>query len=450
MDWETGAGRMRPAFEDDAVFALLAEEERRQRDTLQMVAAASTAPWQVLWCNGSVLTNVTGEGYPGRRYHSGCGVFDRLEELACRRARDVFGASFANVQPHSGTNANLAALRALLPRGGKVLSMSLKAGGHLSHGARASVTSTLYGVHHYGVTRDGLIDLEEVRTLALGLRPDVVICGGSAYPRELDFAAFRKIADEAGAALLADVSHVAGLVAAGLHPSPVPYAHLVTTSTYKQLAGPRGGLVLGGTNVPDPGELERRVGAAVFPGVQGSPAPHSIAAKAWAFGHVATPDFHAMCRRIVTAARAVAEVFADHGYALVGSGTDTHMVLADLRGTGTTGWVAEKALESCGVLVNRNVVPEDTLQAAVAGGLRIGTNTLAARGGDAAHARRAAELIVGVLESVESHGPTSYTLPPAARALARRRVAEICGELEDVPAGPPSPTRTNVQEVMQP
>ncbi|MEU1849986.1 serine hydroxymethyltransferase [Streptomyces sp. NPDC019990] len=448
MDWETNTGRTGPAFDDDAVFELLAAEERRQRETLQMVAAASTAPWQVLWCNGSVLTNVTGEGYPGRRYHSGCEVFDRLEDLACRRARDVFGASFANVQPHSGTNANLAALRALLPRGGKVLSMSLKAGGHLSHGARASVTSTLYGVRHYGVTRDGLIDLEEVRTLALGHRPDVIICGGSAYPRELDFAAFRKIADEAGAALIADVSHIAGLVATGLHPSPVPYAHLVTTSTYKQLAGPRGGLVLGGTNVPDPEELEQRVRAAVFPGVQGTPAPHAIAAKAWAFGHVATPEFHDMCRRIVTAARAVAEVLAERGFALVGSGTDNHMVLADLRGTGTTGWVAEKALESCGVLVNRNVVPDDTLPVAVAGGLRIGTNTLAARGGDVGHARRAADLIVDVLGAVETHDHTSYTLPRAARALARRRVAEICDELRDIPARPPIPA-TNVQEAMQ-
>ncbi|MFJ5116004.1 serine hydroxymethyltransferase [Streptomyces sp. NPDC088551] len=433
MDSATDAERNGTAV-DDEVFTLLAAEERRQRETLQLVAAASTAPWQVRWCNGSVLTNVTGEGYPGRRYHSGCEFFDRIEELACRRAREVFGSPFANVQPHSGTNANLAALRALMPEGGTVLSMSLKAGGHLSHGARSSITSTLYGARHYGVTPDGLIDPDEVRALARRHRPAVIICGGSAYPREIDFAMFRKIADETGAALLADVSHISGLVAAGLHPSPVPYAHLVTSSTYKQLAGPRGGVVLGGTDVPDPAALERRVRAAVFPGVQGTPAPNAIAAKAWAFGYVATTEFHDVCRRILATARGIAAVLTERGFSLVSSGTDNHMVLVDLRGTGMTGWVAEKALESCGILVNRNAVPGDIRPAAVSGGLRIGTNALAARGGDAGLARRAAELVADVLRAVEVTGDTSYTLPDAARTEARRRMTEICGELDDLPA----------------
>lgn len=428
-------------FDDDALLDLLQRDAQRQNDTVALVASASAAPWQVLACNGSPLSNVTGEGYPGARFHSGCVDFDEVERLAVSRAREAFGASFANVQPHSGTNANLAALAALLPVGGRVLSMALDAGGHLSHGARVSVTSKYYSVTHYGVGDDGLIDYDEVESLAHQASPQVIICGGSSYPRTIDFARFRSIADSVGAFLLADISHVAGLVVAGLHPSPIPHAHLTTTSTYKQLAGPRGGLILGNSIDHDATSLERKTARAVFPGVQGTPMPHSIAAKAWALRYVTTEEFTDVCQRITTAAREVADVLSARGFRLVTGSTDNHMVVVDLTRQAPSGWVAERALESCGLLVNRNAIPADPRPPTITSGIRLGTNSLAARGGGAGHARRAATIIADVLDAVDVDGETSYHLDDHTFARARSAVLGLASDLS--PAAPTVPPQSD-------
>jgi glycine hydroxymethyltransferase len=423
-------------FADPQLLQLLERDRRRQNTTLAMVASSSVAPWQVLACNGSALSNVTGEGYPGARFHSGCEDFDDIERLAAARARDAFGASFANVQPHSGTNANLAALTALVPAGGRVLSMALDAGGHLSHGARASITSKHFEVHHYGLGADGLIDYDEVAQQAERSQPDLIICGGSSYPRTIDFRRFRAIADLVGARLLADISHVAGLVAAGLHPSPIPFAHLTTTSTYKQLAGPRGGLILGGRNVGDADQLERQVARAVFPGVQGTPMANSIAAKAWAMRYVTSEEFRLICTQIVVAARAIADQMSRRQFKVVTGGTDNHMVLIDLTDRGMSGWVAERALESCGLLVNRNMLWQDPLPPTVTSGIRLGTNSLAVRGGGAVEGRAAANIVADVLEAVEILGPKAYRLDAAAAHRASAAVRVMTSQLAEAASEP--------------
>ncbi|HET7463266.1 MAG TPA: serine hydroxymethyltransferase [Longimicrobium sp.] len=424
-----GVERLRAT--DPALYALLAREHRRQAETLTMVAASGIADPAVLACEGTALLNTTTEGYPGARYHAGCAVVDEVERLAVERACRAFAARYANVQPHSGTSANQLVMFSLLKPGDTVLGLELDAGGHLSHGARVSASGVYFNAVGYGVGRGGRIDLAQVRRLALEHRPRLVLAGASAYPRTLDFAAFRRVADECGAYLLADISHIAGLVAAGEHPSPIDHAHFTTTSTYKQLCGPRGGVVLMGRDhdAPAPdgrGTLSDLVQRAAFPFFQGTPSLGSIAAKASALERVASPGFRELARRIRASAAALAAALRARGYALVTGGTDNHMVLVDLTARGITGAVAEKALEECGIVVNRNRVPGDRTSARVTSGVRFGTNGLAMRGMGPAQMPACAALVDAVLCAVHPLGDREYTLDPGAADAVRARVAVLC------------------------
>lgn len=416
---------------DPVLYDLLAREHRRQAETLTMVAASSIADPAVLACEATALINTTTEGYPGARFHAGCGVVDEVERIAIDRARQVFGARYANVQPHSGTSANQIVMFSLLRAGDTVMGLDLDAGGHLSHGSRASVSGRYFHAVGYGVDGNGRIDMDEVRRLALEHRPRLLIAGASAYPRRIDFAAFRAIADEAGAWLLADISHIAGLVAAGEHPSPIDHAHFTTTSTYKQLCGPRGGLVLMGRDhdAPAPdgrGTLSSLVQRAAFPFFQGTPSLSSIAAKASALARVATPGFRDVARRIVAGAGALAHELRERGYTLVSGGTDNHIVLVDLAPRGLTGVVAERALEECGIVVNKNRIPGDQHSALVTSGVRFGTNGLAVRGMGPEQMPRCADLVHTVLSAVRPLDDCTYHLDPATVAQVRREVAAIC------------------------
>lgn len=390
------------SHEDADLYSLLTKEYRRQQDTLMMVAASSVALPSVLAASGTCLNNLTTEGYPGRRFYAGCEVADRIEELAIERARRVFGARYVNVQPHSGSSANLAVLTSIMAPGHTLLGLSLDCGGHLTHGSAASLSGRYFRSVGYHLTNDGRLDLDEVADLTRRHRPRVIICGASAYPRAIDFAAFRPIADSVGALLLADISHVAGLVAAGLHPNPIDAAHVVTTSTYKQLCGPRGGLIMSGHDSEGPapdgrGTLAAFLQRAVFPFLQGTPSLGAVAAKARALDAVAGADFQTLARRLRDDARAIADRFLNAGLHLVTGGTDTHMVLVDLRPMGLTGDVVEQALERCRIVVNRNRVPGDRTPIRVTGGIRIGTNTLAVRGMGPDAAQRSADLVLEVI-----------------------------------------------------
>ncbi|MEI5006968.1 serine hydroxymethyltransferase [Streptomyces sp. PmtA] len=412
---------------DAVLYDLLNEEAARQNNTLMMVAASSVADPSVLACGGSTLGNLTAEGYPGGRYHAGCSVADEIERLAIERARAAFSAQDAVVQPHSGSSANLAVLTALLAPGDTLLGLDLDCGGHLTHGSPASVSGRYYRAVGYRLTPEGLLDYDRIRDLALAHRPKLIVCGASAYPRTIDFARFREIADETNAYLLADISHIAGLVAAGLHPSPIDHAHITTTSTYKQLYGPRGGLILLGRDArssgPERGTLASTMRRAVFPFTQGTPDLASVAAKARALGFVAGPGFAELAKRLADGAQAIAERLSERGMRLVTGGTDTHMVLIDLRPAGLTGDIAEEALESCGVIVNRNRVPGDTTPVRTTGGLRLGSNTLAARGMDRNAAAECADLVADVLDALRAG---SGVLPAEVRATARARVDALC------------------------
>ena len=411
---------------DPELAALLDLERARQRDTLNLVAAAGFMHRTALACAGSELGNVSGEGYPGAQFHAGCAVADQVEELAVRRAKAAFRAQYANVQPHSGTSANIAVLAALLGRGGTLLAMDLRAGGHLSHGASASITGKHYRAHGYGVDRDGLIDLDEVAEKARRHRPRLIICGASAYPRRINFAGFRAVANSVGAYLLADVSHIAGLIVAGQHPNPIDHAHVTTCSTYKQLGGPRGGLILMGreAHAPAPsGEpLSGAIQRAVFPQCQGTPNFAAIAAKAAALRHARSPAFAALAEATVANARVLAQALARRGQRIVTGGSDTHMVIIDLRPTGLTGVAAERALEACGILANRNVIAGDRLPPAVAGGLRLGTNVVSLRGFGAIQIAQLATLIDRTLRELAAEGE----LGPAARAEIAKEVDRLC------------------------
>ena len=401
LEHPSGTNQDRWAGTDPELGRLLAKEEARRAEVLPLVASSSVGVEEMRAYAGSVLGDLTAEGYPGARYHPGCDIFDDVERLCVERAKAAFGAPFANVQPHSGTTANQAALAALAKPGARVLAMSLKAGGHLSHGATVSHTSQWYKFAHYDVDREGQVHYDELRAQALGFAPEVLICGASSYPRELDFAAFGEIAQESGAALVADISHISGLVAAGVHPSPIPHAHLVTTSTYKQLGGPRGGLILGGQAAPDPEALATRVDRAVFPGLQGTPNAASVAAKAWALRHVTTPMFADVAARIVETARVIASRLGERGFRVVGGGTDTHMVLVDVGRSGVGGFDAERALERAGILVNRNAIPHDGQPPNRPSGIRLGTNGLCVLGAQTAHATCVADLVADVLEALQ-------------------------------------------------
>ncbi|MCX5403592.1 serine hydroxymethyltransferase [Streptomyces sp. NBC_00335] len=416
---------------DPELAGLLDAEAAGQQATLAMVASASVAAPSVLAAAGAAIANVTAEGYPGARYHSGAVRFDAVERLAVTRAKAAFGALYANVQPHSCSSANLAVLNALVPPGGTLLSLDLDSGGHLTHGSRASMTGNHFHAVHYGLDRDGRIDYAQVAALARLHRPKVLIAGASAYPRTMDFARFRAIADSVGAYLVADISHIAGLVATGEHPSPIDHAHVTTTSTYKQLGGPRGGLILIGRDhdAPAPGGRGTLAGLmqrAVFPQSQGTPNPAAIAAKARALSLVATPDFQRTARLIIEDAQAVAAALEARGHRVLTGGTDNHMVLLDLRGQGLTGVIAEGAAEDCGILTNRNRIPGDTRPPLVTSGLRLGSNVMAQRGMGPAEAAECARLLHTVLTATTALGDTSYRLDPEVREHVRGEVARLC------------------------
>ncbi|GAB3161594.1 serine hydroxymethyltransferase [Amycolatopsis stemonae] len=379
---------------DPAVAEAIGAELRRQRTTLEMIASENFAPLSVLQAQGSVLTNKYAEGYPGRRYYGGCEHVDVLEQLAIDRVKALFGAGFANVQPHSGAQANAAAMAALLKPGDKILGLSLAHGGHLTHGMRINFSGLLYDVAAYEVSeKDFRVDMDEVARLAREHRPKLIIAGWSAYPRQLDFARFREIADEVGAYLMVDMAHFAGLVATGLHPSPVPHAHVTTTTTHKTLGGPRGGVVL----TDDPA-LAKKVNSAVFPGQQGGPLEHVIAAKAVAFKMASEPAFVERQQRTLRGAKLLAErLVTEPDISVLTGGTDVHLVLVDLRNSELDGKQAEDRLHEAGITVNRNAVPFDPRPPMVTSGLRIGTPALATRGFGDVEFREAADVIAEAL-----------------------------------------------------
>ncbi|MBF6131687.1 serine hydroxymethyltransferase [Nocardia otitidiscaviarum] len=365
---------------DPQVAAAMAEELARERDTLEMIASENFVPRAVLQAQGSVLTNKYAEGYPGRRYYGGCEAVDKVEELARERVKELFGAEFANVQPHSGAQANAAVLMALMNPGDKMLGLDLAHGGHLTHGMRLNFSGKLYEVHAYGVSKeDHRVDMDEVRKIARDTRPKVIVAGWSAYPRHLDFAAFREIADEVGAYLWVDMAHFAGLVAAGLHPSPVPHADVVSSTVHKTLGGPRSGLILAKQ------DYAKKLNSAVFPGQQGGPLMHAIAAKAVAFKIAGGAEFQERQQRTLSGAKILAERLTgadvkDKGITVLTGGTDVHLVLVDLRNSALDGQQGEDLLHEVGITVNRNAVPFDPRPPMVTSGLRIGTAALATRG----------------------------------------------------------------------
>jgi len=373
---------------DPAIAELIEAELRRQQDGLELIASENFTSRAVLEAMGSCLTNKYAEGYPGKRYYGGCEVVDRVEQLAIDRARQIFDVAHANVQPHSGVQANFCAYMALIKPGETILGMSLPHGGHLSHGTSVSHTGQVWKAHAYGVRPEtGLMDYDQIRGIAKEVRPQLIVTGGSAYARIIDFAAFRSIADDVGAVLVVDMSHFAGLVAGGVHPSPVPHAHVTTSTTHKTLRGPRGGMILCHA------EHAKAVDKSVFPGGQGGPLEHVIAGKAVAFGEALTDDFRRYAAAVVANARVLAAALIDRGYAIVSGGTDTHLMLVDLRARQLTGKEAEKVLGVAGITVNKNTIPDDPQSPFVTSGIRIGTPALTTRGMGSAEMIRIAELI---------------------------------------------------------
>lgn len=400
---------VRTTLRDEALFRLIALEEKRQREGLELIASENFVSAQVREAVGSVLTNKYAEGYPGARYYGGCEVIDQVETLAIERAKALFGAAWANVQPHSGSQANMAVYMALMEPGDTLLGMDLAAGGHLTHGAKVNFSGKLYRVVSYGVRPDTeLIDLDEVRRLALEHRPKVIVAGASAYPRFWDFQAFREIADEVGAYLVVDMAHFAGLVAAGLHPNPLPHAHVVTSTTHKTLRGPRGGLIL--SNDP---ELGKRIDKLIFPGIQGGPLEHVIAGKAVAFFEALQPEFREYSRLVVQNAQRLAAELAERGYRIVTGGTDNHLFLVDLRPKDLTGKEAEARLDAVGITVNKNAIPFDPKPPRVTSGIRIGTPAITTRG----FTPEEMPLIADLMDRALTEGP-SEALREEVRRLA--------------------------------
>ncbi|MER2134854.1 MAG: serine hydroxymethyltransferase [Arthrobacter sp.] len=399
---------------DPEIAAVLNGELARQRNTLEMIASENFAPRAVLEAQGSVLTNKYAEGYPGRRYYGGCEQVDVAENLAIERVKALFGAEFANVQPHSGAQANAAALSALIKPGDKIMGLNLAHGGHLTHGMKLNFSGKLYEVAAYGVDEQTYrVDMDKVREQALAEKPQVIIAGWSAYPRQLDFEAFRSIADEVGAYLWTDMAHFAGLVAAGLHPSPVPHSDVVTSTVHKTLAGPRSGMILAKE------EFGKKINSSVFPGQQGGPLMHVIAAKAVAFKVAGSEEFRERQERVLEGARIIADRLtaadvAEHGVSVLTGGTDVHLILVDLRNSVLDGKQAEDLLHSVGITVNRNSIPFDPRPPMVTSGLRIGTPALATRGFGAREFTEVAEIIAAALKPA----PDTETLRSRVTALA--------------------------------
>ena len=398
---------------DPAIAGLIERELHRQQTHLELIASENFASRAVMEAQGSVLTNKYAEGLPHKRYYGGCEHVDAIEELAIERARELFGAAWANVQPHSGAQANFAVFLALLQPGDTILGMDLSHGGHLTHGSPVNVSGKWFRAVHYGVDRDSQqLDMAAVRTLALEHRPKLIVCGYSAYPRTIDFAAFRAIADEVGAYLLADIAHIAGLVAAGLHPSPLPHCHVVTTTTHKTLRGPRGGLIL-----CNDAEFGRQFDKAVFPGTQGGPLEHVVAAKAVAFGEALQPSFRRYGEQVIANAQALAGRLIERGIAVVSGGTENHLVLLDLRSIGMTGKVADLLVSDVHITANKNTVPFDPESPFVTSGLRLGTAACTTRGFDEAAFREVADVIADRLLNPEDS---------EIEERCRTRVAALC------------------------
>jgi glycine hydroxymethyltransferase len=399
---------------DPEVAEVIRLETERQASKLELIASENFVSEAVLEAAGSPLTNKYAEGYPGKRYYGGCDFVDRAESLAIQRAQELFGAEHVNVQPHSGAQANMAAYFSVLDSGDTILGLNLAHGGHLTHGSPVNFSGRFFKVIPYGVSRETeQIDLAEVRRLAREHRPKLIVTGGSAYPRRLDFAAFREVAEEVGALLMADIAHPAGIIAAGLHPSPVPHCDLVTTTTHKTLRGPRGGMIMCRA------AHAAAVNKSIFPGMQGGPLMHIIAAKAVAFKEALTPEFRAYQRQIVGNAAALAEAMLGHGFRLVSGGTDTHLMLVDLTSKGLTGKAAETALDHAGITVNKNAIPFDPKPPAVTSGIRLGTPALTTRGMREAEMRQVAGLIAEVLADVQDTG---------RQARVAGQVGELCAQ----------------------
>ena len=364
------------AQEDAAIYNIIQKELKRQQEQVELIASENIVSKAVMEAQGSILTNKYAEGYPAHRYYCGCEFIDEIEVLAQERAKKLFGAEYVNVQPHSGSQANMAVYVALMNAGDTLMGMSLDAGGHLTHGSKVSLSGKMFNAVQYGVCKeDGLIDYEQVERLALECKPKVIVAGGSAYPRQIDFAKFRTIADKVGAYLMVDMAHFAGLVAGGMHPNPLQWADVVTTTTHKTLRGPRGGMIL--TNNA---ELYKKINSAVFPGTQGGPLEHVIAGKAVCFGEDLTPQFKAYAKQIIANAKALGNTLVKRGLALVSGGTDTHLVLVDLRPKGLTGDVVTTALEKAHITCNKNAIPFDPQPPKITSGVRLGTPAGTTRG----------------------------------------------------------------------
>ncbi len=398
---------------DPQLWQHIAAETLRQEDHIELIASENYTSPQVMQAQGTSLTNKYAEGYPGKRYYGGCEHVDAVEQIAIDRAKQLFGADYVNVQPHSGSQANAAVFLALLNAGDTVLGMSLAHGGHLTHGAKVSFSGRLYNAVQYGITDQGLIDYDDVERLAVEHKPKMIIAGFSAYSRTLDFARFRAIADKVGAYLFVDMAHVAGLVAAGLYPNPLAYADVVTTTTHKTLRGPRGGLILARANA----DLEKKFNSAVFPGGQGGPLMHIIAAKAVCFAEALQPSFRQYQQQVIANAQAMAQVFVERGYDIVSGGTDNHLFLLSLIKQGLTGKAADAALGAAHITVNKNAVPNDPQSPFVTSGIRIGTPAVTTRGFSVDECKALAGWICDILQDIDN---------PQVIASVREKVSALC------------------------
>ncbi|MGY1458197.1 MULTISPECIES: serine hydroxymethyltransferase [unclassified Luteimonas] len=407
---------------DPELAAAIAAENQRQEDHVELIASENYASPRVMEAQGTQLTNKYAEGYPGKRYYGGCEFVDVAEQLAIDRVKQLFGADYANVQPHSGSQANQAVYLALLQPGDTILGMSLAHGGHLTHGAKVNVSGKLFKAVQYGVNDEGLIDYDEVERLAVEHKPKMVVAGFSAYSQEIDWSRFRAIADKVGAYLFVDMAHVAGLVAAGVYPNPVPHAHIVTSTTHKTLRGPRGGIIVASRKAMGEGadDIVKKLQSIVFPGIQGGPLMHVIAAKAVAFKEALEPEFKAYQQQVVKNAQAMAKVIIDRGYKVVSGGTQNHLILVDMIGKGVTGKAAEEALGRAHITVNKNAVPNDPQKPFITSGLRIGTPAVTTRGYSEADCIALAGWMCDVLDAPDDE---------AVIARVREQVTKQCRDL---------------------